>query len=118
MFNEALLGDDATRLNNLAWAALTGEDWRETSGLDYSVPFDQIRDMCLDASLTACEMTKFENWWFLDTLAQICWKRGEAQDAARYMKQAVELAPEGRDRRSMETLLELYQAKLPKASAG
>ena len=49
MFNDALLRGNATRLNNLAWAALTGEDRRETSGLEYSVPFDQIRDMCLDA---------------------------------------------------------------------
>ena len=73
--------DNATTLNNFAWALLTDDQY----GGAYA-------DVALKLSQRSNELTRHKNWMFVDTLALARFETGDVQDAIELEKQAIELS--------------------------
>jgi len=73
--------NDATALNNLAWALLTEDQY----GGEYA-------DVALKLSERSNELTGHKNWMFVDTLALAKFETGDVSNAVALEKKAVELA--------------------------
>jgi tetratricopeptide (TPR) repeat protein len=62
----------------------------------------------------ACDLTKWKNWTYLDTLAAAYAEAGDFESAVKFQAQAIELGPASDDRRAgMHKRLELYRKKKP-----
>ncbi|MGD2108886.1 MAG: hypothetical protein PVI86_05785 [Phycisphaerae bacterium] len=71
--------DQATTLNNIAWALLTEDQYG-----------DAYTELALKMSERSNKLTKHENWAFLDTLAWAKFKTGDADAAVKLEKKAIE----------------------------
>jgi tetratricopeptide (TPR) repeat protein len=93
--------DNARTLNNLAWLWATApkEEWRDVA-------------KALEYARRACERTGWEDAGTLDTLAVACAAAGHFEEAVRWQRKAVELAPEA-DREDYRARLELYESGQP-----
>ncbi len=94
--------DNARTLNNFAWALLTEDQY----GGAYT-------DLALKMSERSNELTKYENWAFLDTLALAKFKAGDVESAVGLEKKAIEHCG-GQGKTELEKAL----AKFEKALAG
>jgi len=92
------LGDDGRALNNFAWALLTEERYQQ-----------QFDALALRASLRSNEVTRFEVWQYVDTLALAYFRNGDFEAAIRLQEQALELVGDGTGRAEMEASLKRYQ---------
>ncbi len=92
--------DNATLLNNYAWALLTEE---EKFGDDYV-------GLALKLSQHSNELTEHGNWMFVDTLALALFKTGDAGEAVEMEKKALALCDDDDGRREIEAALERFQA--------
>jgi len=72
--------DNATVLNNLAWSLLTEKKFGDT----YS-------ELAMKLSKQCNELTDYGNWMFVDTLALAKFKTGNAEEAVKFQKKAIEL---------------------------
>jgi hypothetical protein len=91
--------DNATLLNNYAWALLTEDKF----GDDYV-------DLALKLSERSNELTNHENWRFVDTLALALFKTGDAAQAVEMEMKALALCGDGPEREDVEAALERFQA--------
>jgi hypothetical protein len=97
----AALGDDANALNSLAWTLSTEEPYA-----------GHLVELCRAASERSNELTDYESWYFVDTLALVMFQLGDVEEAVRLERIAVELAagdPRGREARDA---LKRYEAAL------
>jgi hypothetical protein len=92
--------DNATLLNNYAWALLTEEG---KFGDDYAV-------LALKLSQRSNELTNHQNWRFVDTLALAFFKTGDAAQAVEMEKKALALCGDGPGRKDVEVALQRFQA--------
>jgi len=79
MFDKAY--NDATALNNFAWALLTEDEYE-----------GNYNELALKFSERSNEITKHKNWAFLDTLALAKFVNGDAQSAIALQEKAISLA--------------------------
>ncbi len=93
--------DNATLLNNYAWALLTEDKF----GDDYA-------DLALKLSKRSNELTNHENWMFVDTLALAFFKTGDAAKAVELEKKALALVGDGSGREDVEAALQRFEAAL------
>lgn len=101
------VGDDATSLNNFAWALLT-----ETR---YAGAWDGL---AREVALRANELTSWGDWRYLDTLALACFRSGDVERALELQQRAVELAGQDPRRGEAETALERYRAAASATARG
>ena len=94
-----VVGDDATTLNNYAWALLTDEDF----GGDYA-------ELALKMSQRSNEVTNHENWMFVDTLGLALFETGDVNAAIETQKKAVALCGDSSGREAAEKSLHKFQA--------
>jgi tetratricopeptide (TPR) repeat protein len=87
--------------NNLAWMWATSPD-------------DKVRDgkKAVEYATKASELTDFKQYAIIDTLAAAYAEAGKFDDAMKWQKKAMELAPEN-EKKKMQERLELFQAKKP-----
>jgi hypothetical protein len=93
----AVAGEDARGLNNFAWALLTEE--RYAGGFD---------ELALVLSKRSNELTDYENWYFLDTLAYAVHRKGDLAKAIELQRMAVELAADDPGGGAAQESLERY----------
>jgi hypothetical protein len=92
--------DKATFLNNFAWGLLTEDHY----GAEYA-------DLALRMSERSNELTDYENWAFLDTLALAKFQSGDAAAAVKIEKKAIQHC-EGRSQDELEKAFARYKAAL------
>lgn len=87
--------------NNLAWLLATN-------------PGEQLRDgkQAVEHALQACELQKFQDAGYLDTLAAAYAEAGQFGDAIKRAKEAIEQASES-DKENIAARLRLYEAGQP-----
>jgi len=90
--------DDATSLNNLAWNLLT-----ETR---YANRYD---DLALELSRRSNEVSGYQSWMFVDTLALASFRRGDVDEAIALEEKAVELAGSDPRRGEAEAQLDTFR---------
>jgi thiol-disulfide isomerase/thioredoxin len=73
--------DDAGTLNNVSWMLLT-----------FPPAKGKFQKLALAAAVRSNELTKSENWMFLDTLALARFEAGERPEAVKLQRKAIELA--------------------------
>jgi hypothetical protein len=98
--------DDPLALNNQAWAMVT-EDGLGASYLD----------LAMRMSERANELTDFENWYYLDTLARVMFESGEVKEAVRLQRLAVKHAQGDPRAGDAEAPLKRYEAALAETVA-
>lgn len=98
------LGDDATALNDMAWALLT-ED-RYDGGFD---------DIALKLATRSNELAGYESWALLDTLALAEYENGNLERAYELQVKAVELAKGSGRESEAAGPLKRYEKALKKA---
>lgn len=81
--------DDANALNDFAWTLATAEPYA-----------GNYLDLALPMSERANELTDYQSWYYVDTLAHCYFSLGEVKEAVRLERLAVELA--GNDPRGDE----------------
>jgi tetratricopeptide (TPR) repeat protein len=93
--------DDPSTHNNLAWLLAT-------------FPDPEARDLshALDHARRACELTSWQDAACLDTLALVCARAGQREEAIRQQRAALELAPESL-REEFQRRLEAYERERP-----
>lgn len=89
-------------LNSLAWVRATSEE----SSL-------RNADEAVEAATKACELTKWQNPAYLDTLAAAYAERGVFEKAVESQAKAIAFISESRVRGEMEERLQLYQMGKP-----
>jgi len=92
--------DKATALNNFAWALLTEDQYD-----------DAYTGLAVKVSERSNELTKYENWAFLDTLALANFKAGDAASAVELEKKAIEHSG-GRGKAELEKALAKFEKAL------
>lgn len=95
------LSDDPKGLNNLAWALLTEERYRER--------FDQL---ALEIATAANRASGFSDWRYLDTLALAKFRTGALQEAVELEESALQRVADGKDRADVEDALQRFRAAL------
>ncbi|MBP7745339.1 MAG: hypothetical protein KA383_04350 [Phycisphaerae bacterium] len=98
----AALNDDADELNSFAWALLTEEQY----GKEYT-------EVALHAARRSNELTKHENWAYLDTLALAEFETGNVEQAIALEKKAIELSKQrngGAGLADMEKALKRFES--------
>jgi hypothetical protein len=93
----AVAGEDARGLNNFAWSLLTDER--------YGGGFDELAFVL---SKRSNELTDYENWYYLDTLAFAVHRKGDLAKAIELQRMAVELAAEDPNGAAAQESLERY----------
>lgn len=91
--------NDATALNNFAWALLTESRYK-----------GQFSEMALRVSEQSNQTTDHENWMFLDTLALAKFETGDVEAAVSFQKKAIELAGTLRNDELTATLVRFESA--------
>jgi tetratricopeptide (TPR) repeat protein len=90
--------NDGAGYNNRAWLLATCPDEKHCDG-----------KAAVTAATKACELSKWKNPDWLDTLAAAYARAGDFDEAAKYESQAIEHAPEAQ-RSDMNARLELYRS--------
>jgi tetratricopeptide (TPR) repeat protein len=102
--NEAIEEDpgSAGAHNNKAWLLAT-------------CPADDVRDgpLAIKHAERACELTDYENFMFLDTLAAAHAEAGAFDEAVRYQRKAIDLMPEGYVDEGFQDRLKLFELGRP-----
>jgi len=78
------LGDQPSGLNAIAWMILTAES-KNIGEADYKIAHKAIA--------IACEKTQWKDWSLLDTYALAAFKMGQTEQAIKWQKKAIALAP-------------------------
>lgn len=99
--------DDANRLNHLAWDLLTEDR--------FGGAFDQE---ALQLSARSNELTHYDNWLYLDTLALAMFKTGEYAKAVDLQQKAVKLAGNSGGKGPKERLAQFERALAESKLAG
>ncbi len=97
--------DDANALNDFAWTLLTVEPY-EGNYLDLAMPVAE----------RANELTDYQNWYYLDTLALCMFAYGEVEEAIRLEKKAVDLAAGDPRGKAARDALDRFEAALAQAT--
>ncbi|UCE60566.1 MAG: DUF3352 domain-containing protein [Phycisphaerales bacterium] len=92
--------ENAQALNSFAWALLTDDDY---SGA--------YADLALKLSQRSNELTDFDNWYNVDTLALATFETGDVATAVELQKKAVKLA-DGEDGGELTERLERFESAL------
>jgi tetratricopeptide (TPR) repeat protein len=102
-FEEALKIDekDSLSYNNLAWIWATCPDAKFRDG-----------KKAVEYATKACELTQYKAFGVIDTLAAAYAEDGKFDEAVKWQKKAVELAPEN-EKKKLRERLELFEAKKP-----
>jgi tetratricopeptide (TPR) repeat protein len=95
-----VLKDDYETLNMIAWMIVDPE----------SEIGERNVDLAMKAALRADELTKHEDFYVIDTLARVCFAKGETQKAIEHQALALKLADEGAKDGMRATLEEYKQA--------
>lgn len=93
--------DDAAALNNFAWNLLTEQG--------YDGEFD---DIALRFARRSNELTDYENWAYLDTLALAEFKAGNVERAIELEEQAIERCPDAGSLRDLKAMMKRFRAGL------
>lgn len=93
------LHEDATSLNNYAWALLTEDD--------FAGKYDEL---ALKMSQRSNELTSHKKWMFIDTLGLALFKTGDVDAAIETQKKAVALCGESPRREEVEAALHKFEA--------
>ena len=74
-----------------------------------------MENMALENAQRACELSHWEEWLFVSTLAAAYAELGQFEEAIRYQKKAIAMNknPEERDRRGQQERLNLYETAQP-----
>ena len=118
--------------NNKGEYGHAAQDWKKALGLDPSLadaynslgwlyatcPRSQYRNSTEAVSFAtkACEMTKWKNWGYLDTLAAAYAQKGDFRNAVSYQQKAITVLGSGEDAATIQDLksrLTLYRAGRP-----
>jgi len=92
-------GNDAGFLNEFAWVLLTEE------------PFaGKFNHLALKAAQRCHELSKGENWMYLDTLALAKFNTGAKKEAIELEKRAIELCPNEQFKRSLQESLHKFES--------
>ncbi len=94
--------DHLSVLNDLAWLLATAADGKLRDG-----------KRAIEYSTKACELTKWQNSGFLDTLAAAYAEAGDFEAAVKWQIKVVALAPNKESKVDAEKHLELYKKKMP-----
>jgi hypothetical protein len=92
--------DDATQLNNHAWAMLTEDDFDAAYG-----------PLALKFAARCNELTDHENWMFVDTLALARFVTGDADAAIELEKRALELVGDNSGRNDVLAALRRFESE-------
>ena len=93
--------DEATLVNDFAWALLTDEQ--------YGNRYDQV---ALRLSKTSNEASDWRNWYYLDTYARALFQTGSLDEAIKTQKKAIEIgADDSRIGEAKQTLEHYLEAK-------
>jgi tetratricopeptide (TPR) repeat protein len=93
---------DAETCNNLAWLWSTCPEDRYRNGTK-----------AVEYATKACELTKWETWSFLETLAAAHAETGDWENAVKFQNMAIELTDDEIEKVPGRDLLELYKTKQP-----
>jgi tetratricopeptide (TPR) repeat protein len=96
-------GDKAGALNNVAWCRATGSQ-------------NALRDgkKAVAEATKACELDRWKHWSYIDTLAAADAEAGEFDQAIKYQKKALQMAPARSENIEKENLrLQLYEHHKP-----
>jgi tetratricopeptide (TPR) repeat protein len=94
--------EDQSANNNLAWLRATCPDARFRDG-----------KQAVAAATRACELTDWQEWGVLDTLAAAYAEAGDFEAAVKWQKKALELAGDDEDVNQPRARLALYEARRP-----
>jgi Flp pilus assembly protein TadD len=80
-----------------------------------SCPESSFRDggAAVKLALKACELTKWENWKYIDTLGASYAEAGDFDQAVKFQKKSMELGLPEKEMKDAEAKLTLYQKKKP-----
>ena len=94
--------ENPNALNGIAWLMATS-------------PHDKLRDgkQAVAYSTKACELTKWEDAGYLDTLGAAYAEAGDFDAAVKWQTKAVELAPNKASKEECQQHLDLYKKKMP-----
>jgi len=93
---------DADFLNDLAWYLATSPQTNEHDG-----------KAAVEFATKACELTKWRNPDYLNTLAAACAESGDFDAAVKWQTKAIELLADPKEKEDYRTRLKLYQEKKP-----
>ncbi|MBU0637830.1 MAG: hypothetical protein KKB50_03120 [Planctomycetes bacterium] len=93
--------DDATSLNNFAWALLTEDEY----GSEYD-------ELALRMSARSNKLTNHKNWMFVDTLALAKFKTGDAAAAVELEQAALRLCDDQEGAKEVKKALARFEAAL------
>ena len=102
----AQIHDDAKALNNFAWKMLTSEPYK-----------DRFDKLALRASERSNELTDYESWTFMDTLALAKFRSGDVEGAVDTQKKALKLS-RGRAAEELKGRLAKFEAALAQRHKG
>jgi Tfp pilus assembly protein PilF len=88
--------------NNLAWLRATCPDARYRDG-----------KQAVAEATRACELTEWQEWGVLDTLAAACAEAGDFDAAVKWQNKALELAGDDENIEEARARLELYETSMP-----
>lgn len=96
-----LNGEDSHAHNNLAWLLAT-------------CPDEPLRDgeLALQHANKACELTGFDTWYCLGTLAAACAEASDFEEAVHWAKESLRRAPES-EKAGCKDRLRLYKEAKP-----
>jgi tetratricopeptide (TPR) repeat protein len=92
---------DAKALNNLAWGLLTEEQYAGA-----------YADLARRMSRQSNEITNYENWMFVDTLALAEFETGNLEAAVELERKCLDLCGDSAGRKGVETALAKFEAAL------
>lgn len=101
--------DRAIKLSPNSWYALNGLAW-----IRATCPEDEFRDgeQAVELSSMACELSAFDPWFCLGTMAASHAEVGDFEEAVRWARESLRLAPEN-DRDECRDRLKLYKSGQP-----
>ena len=88
--------------DGIAWVRATSPDARYRNGA-----------VAVEYATKACELSKWNHWGRIDTLAAAYAEQGNFEEAIRWQTKAIELAPTEPDKKEGRELLDLYKTGQP-----
>jgi Flp pilus assembly protein TadD len=93
---------DAYMFNNLAWSYATSTDSAKRDGTK-----------AVKYATRACELTHYDNYMYVDTLAAACAEDSDFPSAIRWQKEAIRICNDPIEKRRCEERLKMYQLNQP-----
>lgn len=97
--------DDATSLNNVAWALLNEDTYRR-----------RWKQQALRFSLRSNELSRFKDWRFLDMLALAFFQTGETERAIEFQKKALAACNSAEQLDGLKQTLARFEGARPRAT--